>query len=256
MAARPDLTATPLAGSAESAGELLVLLPSLGGSHEDWRPAARLLAERWQVVGIDHPGHGASAATEEGFTVADLAAGVLAAVDDLGYDRFTLAGLSLGGAVAQELALTAPDRLAGVAVLCSAPRIGEPSGWHDRAVVVRRSGTGSLVGGLTERWFSPAFAAADPDTVGRVLAGVAATDDESYALCCEALGAWDVRERIAGLAVPVLAVRGEHDPVVTEEAMRPLAAAPRVRSVVIPGVRHQAAIEAPAAVAAALLHGL
>jgi 3-oxoadipate enol-lactonase/4-carboxymuconolactone decarboxylase len=256
VAAQPVLTATPLAGSAEGAGELLVVLASLGGSHEDWRAAAELLADRWQVVGIDHPGHGASALAEDPFAIEDLAAGVLDAVDALGHERFAIAGLSLGGAVAQELAITWPQRLSGVAVLCSAPRIGEPSGWRDRAVVVRRSGTGSLVGGLAERWFTPAFTAADPDTVGRVLAGVAATDDESYALCCEALGGWDVRDRIAGLTVPVLAVRGEHDPVATAEAMRPLVQAPGVTSVVLPGVRHQAAVEAPDAVAAALLAGL
>lgn len=247
----PALTATPLAG--EDSAPPLFVLPSLGGSHEDWRAAAELLAGRWRVIGIDLPGHGASAATAEPFTIGDLAREVLHVADGFGAARLAVAGVSLGGAIVQELALTAPERLDFVAVMCSSPRIGDPESWHERAATVRRHGTGYLVGDLTERWFTAEFVTADAETVGRVLAGVAATDDESYALCCEALGGWDATSRMPLLRVPVLAVRGEFDPVATAAAMRPLLAAPGVRETVIRGVRHQAAIQAPAAVAAALL---
>jgi 3-oxoadipate enol-lactonase len=249
----PALTATPLGGPADAT--VLLLLPSLGGSHEDWRAAAKRLAERWRVFGVDLPGHGASAVAEEPFTIADLAQGVLDVVDALDVDDFGVVGTSFGGAVVQEVALADPEGLVFTGVVCSAPRMGDPASWQERAAAVRRRGTGSLVGSLAERWFSPGFTKAHPEIVGRVLAGVAAMDDESYALCCEALGEWDARIRIAELSVPVLAVRGEHDPVATEEAMRPLLLAPGVTERVIPGVRHQAAIEAPDAVADALLAG-
>ncbi|BDZ47003.1 alpha/beta fold hydrolase [Naasia aerilata] len=249
----PALTATPLGGAADAT--VLLLLPSLGGSYEDWRPAAALLAERWRVFGVDLPGHGASAIAEEPFTIADLAQGVLDVVDELDVDDFGVVGTSLGGAVVQELALADPEGLVFTGVVCAAPRMGDRDSWQERAAAVRRRGTGSLVGSLAERWFTPGFATAHPEVVGRVLAGVAATDDESYALCCEALGEWDARERILAISVPVLAVRGENDPTATEEAMRPLLRAPGVTERVIPRVRHQAAIEAPDAVAAALLGG-
>jgi 3-oxoadipate enol-lactonase len=245
------LRATPLAG--DDVAVPLIVLPSLGGSHEDWRAAARRLSERWRVVAVDLPGHGASPVATGPFTVVDLAQGVLDIVDALDADDFGLVGASFGGAVVQELALARPEGLVFTGVVCSGPRMGDPASWQERAATVRRHGTGSLVSTLAERWFSPKFAKAHPGEVGRVLAGVAATDDESYALCCEALGAWDATDRIAGLEVPVVAVRGEHDPVVPPEVMRPLLAAPGVVERVIPGVRHQAAIEAPNAVAGALL---
>ncbi|WP_210505660.1 alpha/beta fold hydrolase [Naasia sp. SYSU D00057] len=247
----PALTATPLAGADDALP--LFVLPSLGGSHEDWRPAAQRLGERYRVLGVDLPGHGSSPVTTEPFTMIDLAQAVLDVVDELDVDDFGLVGTSLGGAVVQELALARPEGLVFTGVVCSAPRMGDQASWAERAAAVRRRGTGSLVGALAERWFSPGFAKAHPVVVGRVLAGVAATDDESYALCCEALGAWDATDRILTLDVPVVAVRGEHDPVATLDAMRPLLAAPGVTERLIRGVRHQAAIEAPDAVAAALL---
>ncbi|MCU1437765.1 MAG: alpha/beta hydrolase [Naasia sp.] len=247
----PELAATPLAGL-ETAPPFLVL-PSLGGTHEDWRAAAGFLAERWQVLGVDLPGHGASAAAVEPFTVAELAAGVLAVADRLGARSFGVAGVSLGGAVVQELALLAPARIEFAGVICSAPAMGTPEVWIERAASVRRGGTGTLTEGLAERWFSVGFRAAEPDTVGRVLAGVAATDDESYALCCEALRDFDLRERAATIAVPIRLVRGADDPVAPAEAVRALEQAARVTGTVLPGVRHQAAIERPDAVAAALL---
>lgn len=248
---RPVLAVTALAGR-DTAPPLLVL-PSLGGTHEDWRAAARFLAERWRVYGVDLPGHGASPAAAGPFSIGDLAAGVVAAADLLGSERIRVAGVSLGGAVIQELALTAPERVDFIGVVCSAPLLGTPELWAERASSVRRRGTGALTDGLAERWFSAAFRAEDPDTVGRVLAGVAATDDESYALCCEALGGWDARGRVRGLVVPVRLIRGGEDPVATAELVRPLEHVPGVSVTVLPGVRHQAALERPDAVAAALL---
>lgn len=245
------LTATPLAGDDDAVP--LIVLPGLGGSHEDWRPAAARLGQRWRVLAVDLPGHGASPVATGPFTIVDLAQGVLDLVDMLDVDDFGLVGTSFGGAIVQELALAQPEGLVYAGVVCSAPRMGDPAAWKERAAAVRRHGTGTLVGALAERWFSPAFAKAHPVSVGRVLAGVAATHDESYALCCEALGEWDASARMAGLPVPIVAVRGEHDPVATPEAMRPLLRAPGVVERVIPGVRHQAAVEAPDAVAAALL---
>ena len=258
MGAAPELTATTLAGDPDA--PVLLVLPSLGGTVEDWRRSAVLLGERFHVVGIDLPGHGASAAASKPFGLADLADAVVRIAAGFGPRPVGIAGTSLGGAVVQELALRrgpgnddASTVSGPVVVVCSAPRMGTPESWAERAAAVRRDGTASLVGSLADRWFSVAFRQSSPVEVARVLAGVAAVDDESYALCCEALGAWDVTDRLAELAVPLLAIRGADDPVAPEEAMLPLLNQPLVSAVVLAETRHQAAVERPAQVAAAIL---
>ncbi len=75
-----------------------------------------------------------------------------------------------------------------------------PRGW-------RRSPT-IVVG----RWFTTALAREEPETVARFRAMLAATPPEGYARCCEAVGAWDARERISAIAAPVLVIAGDEDP--------------------------------------------
>src|SRR5262245_16896491 len=148
--AEPTLTATRLAGD-EARPELLVVGAGLGTTVETlWCAAARVLGDRFEVVGVDLPGHGRSAATDEAFTVADLASAVRKTATRLaGGRRCWYAGVSLAGAVGIEIALD-PGPFAGVAALATASRFGEPQGWVDRAELVRRAGTPVMVSGSAE----------------------------------------------------------------------------------------------------------
>ena len=116
---------------------LLVLGPSLGTSTILWENTIPALAERYRVVAWDLPGHGASGPARDSFTVADLADAVAEAVRGLGADRILYAGVSLGGAVGQELCLRHPDLLRAAAIIASGAQIGDPQAWHDRAAQVR-----------------------------------------------------------------------------------------------------------------------
>jgi len=240
--------------SPETAAPLLVLGPSLGTTADPWRAVAELLADRFRIVRLDLPGHGVAPAADSGFSVQELAEAVLAVVDSMGGGRFSYAGVSLGGAIGIELALGAgADRLDGLAVLCSDARIGEPDGWLARAEQVRRQGTASMVAGSSARWFAPDFLVREPDLGGRMLSALVDVDDESYALCCEALAGFDRREDVGAIAVPVLIVAGDSDPVVPPIAAQALGAAIQgARTVVLEGTGHQAHVERPAEVAALL----
>ncbi|MGD0067743.1 MAG: alpha/beta fold hydrolase, partial [Streptosporangiaceae bacterium] len=129
------LTATRLAGPAQAA-EILIVGPSLGTSVEAlWSRCAAMLP--FEVVGWDLPGHGRSGPAAEAFSVADLASAVRDVVQDVGRGRAAwYAGVSLGGAVGLELALD-PGPFGAVAVLASAPKIGDSAAWHERADLVR-----------------------------------------------------------------------------------------------------------------------
>ena len=155
------------------------------------------------------------------FTVADLADAVLAVVDEAGGGAFHVAGASLGGVVALELAVAHPVRVRSLVMSCSGARIGTPGGWAERAASVRASGTASLVTASAARWFAPGFLdRVGGDHGGRTLTTLVDIDDESYALCADALGTFDRAADLRTLAVPMLAISGEHDTVTTPPRCR------------------------------------
>ena len=184
---------------------LLVLGPSLGTSATTlWSAAATHLAEHFQVVAWDLPGHGHHRGPlgEDPVTVASLAADVLAVVDELSDSfhpvPFHYAGDSVGGAVGLQLLLDAPLRVASATLLCTGAMIGTPESWAERAAQVRASGTPSLVSASAERWFAPGFLEREPERGSALLHALSDADDAGYAAVCEALAGFDVRDRLLG----------------------------------------------------------
>jgi 3-oxoadipate enol-lactonase len=232
---------------------LLVLGPSLGTSTILWESTAALLGLRYRVTAWDLPGHGASPAATEPFTVGEIALGVLDAVDALGAETFLYAGVSLGGATGLELLLHAPERVTAAVILNSGAKIGTTDGWVERAVHARSQGTASLVVPSASRWFAPGSIEAHPDGTGRLLHSLRDADDESYALCAEALAIYDVRALLGNIGTPLLALWGEHDPVVGERESAEVAAGVlRGTAGMVAAAAHLAPIEQPEAVASVL----
>lgn len=238
--------------------DLLVLLPSLGTTTELWDGVvAQLRAEpstaALRILRIDLPGHGASPATRAPFLVADLADAALDVVDETGGGSFHVAGVSLGGAVALELAAGHPDRVLSLAMCCSGARLGTVDGWVRRAAAVRAGGTASLVAASAGRWFAPGFLERHGRAGSHALDALVHVDDESYALCAEALAAFDRTGSVTGVEVPTLLVSGEHDQVITPASMQQLAETfPHAVHATLAATSHLAVLEAPETVAAVL----
>lgn len=171
-------TLEPVRSGAPDA-QLVVLGPSLGTTTALWDGVVDQLAGSYRVLRYDLPGHGFSPAQASPFSIADVADAVIALVDSVGGGAFHYAGISFGGAVGLELALRHPDRLASLAVVCSASKIGTPEGWHARAAQVRGSGTASVVAASAERWFAPGFLGRGPAAGSAALAKLLEVDDES-----------------------------------------------------------------------------
>lgn len=249
----PTLTAVRMSPERADPRPLVVLGPSLGVSTRLWQTVAADLAQDFDVVAWDLPGHGVSAPASDAFSIGDLATAVLDVVDRLGATRFSYAGDSVGGAVGLQLAVQAPDRVAAVAVVCSGARIGDAQMWADRAATVRRSGTPVMIAAASQRWFAPGFLDRAPEVGGALLGDLQHTDAESYALACGALADFDAHDRLSEIAVPVLAISGALDVAAPPELGRRVAdGVQRGRFVELPGVAHLAPVEAPAQTAALL----
>ncbi|MEV2216742.1 3-oxoadipate enol-lactonase [Streptomyces sp. NPDC050997] len=227
----------------------LLLGPSLGTSYALWDKVAPELSVTHRVVRWDLPGHGGSAADliGPGATVGDLADLVLALADSLGVDRFAYAGVSLGGAVGLHLAVHHPERVASLAVICSSAHFNGSKPWQERAERVRREGVEWLAEGADARWFTPGF------TVPELVRDHRDADPEAYAACCDALAAFDVRDRLDDISMPTLLVAGRQDPATPPAHLREIADAVQGATLVeLPGASHLAPAQCPEAVLTAL----
>ena len=256
MHTHPGITLRHLAGAPDR--PLLVVGPSLGTTVDRlWGPVADRL-EGWNVVGWDLPGHGHSPASDRRTpepAMADLAAAVLATVDEAfgAESTFAYAGVSVGGAVGQQLALDAPTRTSSVVVLCSAAKFGTAEVWRERAALVRDQGMAPMVASSPARWFGTAIQGDGGGRIAAALSDLAAVDPNSYARVCEALASFDLRDRLGPITAPVLGIAGADDvatpPAIVGEITDGV---PDGRLEVLPGVGHLAPYEDPDGVAALL----
>jgi len=102
-------------------GEPLVLVHGLAYDRAGWGRLPELLAERFRVILLDNRGVGESDAPAGPYTVAQMAADVVAVLDDAGIARTNLFGVSLGGYIAQEVALDYPEHVAKLILASTAP---------------------------------------------------------------------------------------------------------------------------------------
>lgn len=232
---------------------VVVLLGSLGSDRSMWDAQVSDLSRDHTVVAVDHRGHGASEVVPGPCTVADLAADVLALLDSLGVDGFHVVGLSLGGAVAQWLAVNEPARVQSSALLCTAAKFGEPAGWVERAAAVREGGVAAVADAVVARWITPARAEAEPELVAKLREMVLGTTTEGYAAACDALSGWDNRADLGRITCPTLVLAGDEDPSTPPEVLREIAdGVPGSTFVTLSPAAHVPTVEIPDRVSEAL----
>ncbi|MFJ5610816.1 alpha/beta fold hydrolase [Streptomyces sp. NPDC093221] len=227
---------------------VLILGPALGATWHMWDRQLPTLTEQWRVLRYELPGHGGAPA-HPAASVDDLAARLLAVLDDEGVDTFGYAGCSLGAAIGARLALLRPDRVAALALVSAAARYATADVWRQRGVVVRANGLDRTALASPERWFTGPFLATQPAITDWAVQMVRTTDADCYIAGCEALAAFDIRDALGSIKVPTLVVAGADDTETPPADARLLVAGiPDARLAVVPATGHLAPVEEPVAV--------
>jgi 3-oxoadipate enol-lactonase len=162
---------------------------------------------------MDMRGHGQSAVNKAAdFSV--LAGDVVGLLDHLGIDRTHFIGLSIGGMIGQQMAISHGDRLKAL-VLCDTTSAIPPENapmFEQRAATARAQGMQPLVEPTVERWFTAGYLNDHADRVKPVADMVAATPVEGYAHGCEAIIKLNMTAQLSSITTPTLVVVGADDP--------------------------------------------
>lgn len=189
----------------------LIFTHSLGTDHHMWDLQVRALKDQFYIVSIDSLGHGRSDVPGGDYTIAEMAATVMAVADADELDRFHYCGLSVGGITGQYLAIEHPERLLSLTLCNTAARIGAPEMWHERSRTATSRGMSALADSVMERWFSPLYAERHPEQFAQMRDTLLATDPVGYAGVCAALRDGDLSDVVSSITTPTLVIGGSAD---------------------------------------------
>jgi 3-oxoadipate enol-lactonase len=208
---------------------------------------ARALADRYRVLRYDLRGQGKTESTPGPYSIASLAADLVALWDALGIKRSHLVALGLGGPVAMRVAIDRPSRLIALVPTCCRARMVPDfaARWHSLTADVMKGGIEAIVEPTAQRWFSEDFKAAHPEVLDGVREMIRGTSREGYLGIVAAFLGLDIEDEIELITVPTFFMGGADDMLGGPESlMRTLAAkVPGASYMPVPGAAHIANLQ-------------
>jgi 3-oxoadipate enol-lactonase len=230
-------------------GEPLLCVSGLTTDTLVWIPQVQAFAAAHRTVIFDNRDAGQSSMADGGYEIADLARDALALADHLDLDTFHLLGVSMGGAIAQEIALQAPDRIRTLTLAVTFPagsayarRLAEV--WSSRVAQVSRE---QHVDELMLLNHSEGFYD-HPEMVEFIrtamLNNPRPQPPEAFARQIAASGRHDAGSRLGSLTMPTHVIGGEHDILVPVWKSKEIASLiPGAKLTILPGAPHGLSIE-------------
>jgi 3-oxoadipate enol-lactonase len=204
----------------------LVLSVSLGTRHTMWDAQAPALVERFRLLRYDPRGHGQSDVPDGPYSIADLGEDLLALLDELGIEKTSFCGVSIGGMTGMWLAINAPERIDRLVLSNTTAYYPPAEEWTRRAKVARSAeGVAGLADAALDRWFTPSFQERRPEEIERFRQMLITTPGEGYAGCCEAIREMDMRAELGAIQAHTLVIAGDEDPSTPPDWNRDLAEA-------------------------------
>jgi len=237
-------------------GEPVLFIQGCGVAGSGWKPQIDGLAPDFQCLTFDNRGIGRSTTTATDLTVEQMAADARALLDAMGWESVHVVGHSLGGVIAQQLALNAPQRIKSLSLLCTFSK-GAEGGRMTPSIawmgLRTRIGTRAMRRRAFLRMlFPPEFlASVCPDELSTSLAPVIGRDlaDSPQIMMkqIKALAAHDCTARLRKLShIPTLVVSAQKDPIALTYFGQLLCLHIRgARYVEIPGASHGVTLQEP-----------
>jgi len=233
-----------LAYSIGGEGPAIVLLHPIGMDRSLWAPYMQHWLPRYRVIAADMLGHGESGPVRGSVSLADHACAVLEIIEAEGVAPAVVMGVSMGGMVAQRMAIAAPDRVKGLVLCATAGGFPQAS-----RAAIRSRGDTSRSGDMSEviestmaRWFAPD---SPLELVDGCRAKLAGNDWHSWSANWEAISELDHLSALSRLTAPALVLAGDRDASIPVAVSKELAEALKADFVVVENSAHFGAFDSP-----------
>lgn len=232
-------------------GAPVVFAHALGLDLRLWDQVIPLLPQGLRLIRYDLRGHGVSDVPPPPYAMGALVRDAEALLDQIGVRDAVFVGLSVGGLVAQGLAVKRLDLVRGLVLSNTAAKIGTQAIWAERVRAVQEGGVAAVADGVIARWFGKA---AREGAVGQLWRErLLACPADGYAGVAAAIGGADFLAPTSGLRLPTLCIAGSEDGSTPPDLVRELAdLIPGARFRLIRGAGHLPPVDRPEAFAAAL----
>ena len=224
-------------------GPALLFIHGLGSSTRDWEAQVACFSERFKVVAFDVRGHGQSDKPPGPYSIADFAADTAELIRLLGLAPSHAVGLSMGGMIAFQLAVSAPELVRSLVIVNSGPNFILPRRQIlRRKLIIRLRGMRKMGEALGKPLFpKPEQAALRQQFIDRL----AENDSRAYRDALQALVGWSVVDHLDAIHCPTLVIASDQDytPIAFKEAYA--ARMPRAEVSVIYDARHMLPMERP-----------
>jgi 3-oxoadipate enol-lactonase len=199
-------------------GEPLLLIQGMSGTHVAWgRPFRDQLEAAFDVVAFDNRGIGLSGAVTDPFAIAEMASDAAGLLDALGIERAHVLGISMGGMIAQELALAAPGRVRTLTLGCTyaggpGSQLMDPADFAALAEAMASGNQDRVFRAMWELNLSPAFRADESRYAAFTeMAQAVPVARRIVELQLQAIVAHDTHDRLPGIDLPTLVIHGTVD---------------------------------------------
>lgn len=190
-------------------GRPVVFANSLGTDLRLWDQVLPLLPQGLKYIRYDKRGHGLSELTPGPYSMGTLVRDVERLMDHLEVKDALFVGLSIGGMIAQGLAVKRMDLIRAMVLSNTGAKIGQPAMWDERIASVKSGGIEALADGIMERWFSASFRKTDAFHAWYNM--LVRQPVEGYAGCSAAISGTDFYTPTSGLRLPTLGIAGSDD---------------------------------------------